>query len=51
MDEEWSWGESNPGLVGVAKALVTAFSSLRIWPVGVTAGVTVLDVYRGATAM
>ncbi len=49
--EKWSWGESNPALDGVANALVTAFSGGRIWPVGVTAGVTALDVYRGALEM
>ncbi len=49
--EKWSWGEPNPVVVGVAKLLVTAFSSLRIWPVGVTAGVTALDVYRRVCEM
>jgi len=51
VDVSWSWGESNPDHDVVAKALVTAFSSRRIRLVGVTAGVTALDVYRGVRAM
>lgn len=49
--QKWSWVESNPAFVGVAKVLVTTFSRRQILPVGVTAGATALDVYRGDADM
>ncbi len=44
-------GESNPAPEAVACALVREVFGRRIWPVGVTAGVTVLDAYRGEPEM